>query len=319
MALEYPFEHPVTLFQALDMPVDTRIDAETLLTFGKVLMGIAGADNNLSMWERGWLSTYMSAYGAPESVLAVLDDYDYRDVDIEPLLTPLLDGRYGKWVRRSLVQGSIRMSQTDKIVSREHTAIVRAANLIGMSEDAVSEVHSLTETFDTTTTTIARLIATTDNEDAGTDLSDWNESAPPAPERLLFGREEIVFARALLYVIAADGEVSESEMNAFTGYMQRWGASEQQIAQLHATDIDKLNAQSVAERLTDQDYTLNALASVALRLAGVDGLHPLEENALRRLYKVTGERLTTYYAIRGLEDIRRLAQTRLNTLFSRYL
>ena len=128
-----------------------------------------------------------------------------------------------------------------------------------------------------------------------------------------------MFARALLYVIAADGEVSESEMNAFTGYMQRWGASEQQIAQLHATDIDKLNAQSVAERLTDQDYTLNALASVALRLAGVDGLHPLEENALRRLYKVTGERLTTYYAIRGLEDIRRLAQTRLNTLFSRYL
>ena len=106
MALEYPFEHPVTLFQALDMPVDTQIDAETLLTFGKVLMGIAGADNNLSMWERGWLSTYMSAYGAPESVLAVLDDYDYRDVDIEPLLTPLLDGRYGKWVRRSLVQGS---------------------------------------------------------------------------------------------------------------------------------------------------------------------------------------------------------------------
>ena len=319
MAMEYPFEHPVTLFQSLEMPVNTQISSQTLLPLGKVLMAIAGADDQLSVWERGWLSAFMSAYNAPEAVLEVLDDYDYHGVDVKPLLMPLLGGRYERWIRRSLVQGAIRMSQADELVPSEQSAIYRAAALVGMSEAVVSEIHSLTDIFDATTSTIAHLVAISPTGEADTNMGEWDDNQPPTPERLIFGQEQTAYAQVLLYVLGADGEVSELEMEAFVGHMRRWGATEEQVTILRGFDYSAPTAASLLQHIDSDERTLNALASVALRLAGVDGLAVEEQNALVKLYRASGASIMTLRAIEGLESVRRLALTRLEALFESYI
>ncbi len=336
MALEYPLEHPAVLFQSIGMPANTRIDAQTLERFGKVLMIIAGADNHLSMWERGWLTAYMAAYGAGGAVIKTLDDFDYKSAELDPLLDPLLQGPYARWVRRSLVQGAIRMSRADDLSPAEYRAILYAAELLNMNEDVVHEVQSLLDVFDTVNLTNATLLTVAELEDAenmdsSTDAvtASWSDSqdtleiepgyVPTTPEWALLASENFVFARAILYVMSADGIPSSDEMEQFIAYMRSWGASEAQIRVLISDDYRSLTAEDIVAQSGRMQWGLTALTSVALRIAGADDLSHQEEAALLNLYRQMGQSAIMYHATKGLETVRRQALDRLNAIFARYV
>jgi len=336
MALEYPLEHPAVLFQSIGMTANTRINSQTLEDFGKALMIIAGADDQLSMWERGWLTAYMTAYGASREVIIALDDFDYKSTELDPLLEPLLAGPYAKWVRRSLVQGAIRMARADDLDPDEYKAILYAAELLDMNEDVVHEVHSLLDIFDTVNLTNATLLSVAELEDAestgGTPdpaADSWPDSqttleiepgyVPTTPEWVLLASENFVFAKAILYVMSADGIPSSDEMEQFIAYMRSWGASEDQIRALINEDYRTLTAKDIVEQSPRMQWGLAALTSVALRIAGADDLSQPEEEALLNLYRQTGQSTMMYHATKGLEAVRRQALDRLNAIFARYI
>lgn len=336
MALEYPLEHPAVLFQSIGMPANTHIDAQTLESFGKALMIIAGADDQLSMWERGWLTAYMTAYGADNTVIKALDEFDYRSAELDPLLDPLLSGPYAKWVRRSLVQGAIRMARADDLSPAEYRAILYAAELLNMNEDVVHEVHSLLDVFDMINMTNATLLTVAELEDAenmdgSTDAitDSWSDSqdtleiepgyVPTTPEWALLASENFVFAKAILYVMSADGLPSSDEMEQFIAYMRSWGASEDQIRALISEDYRTMTAEDIVSQSNRLQWGLTALTSVALRIAGADDLSHQEEAALLNLYRQTGQSALMYHATKGLEAVRRQALNRLNAIFARYI
>lgn len=326
MTIEYPFEHPATLFASLGMPADTQIDNDTLLTFGKVLAIIAGADGRLSVWERGWLAAFMAAYGAPPDVISQLDDFHYKGAELEPLLEPLLEGEYAHWVRRSLVQGAIRMSRADEVVAEEYRAIIQAAALIGIDEPTVREIHSLLDIFDSVNTTNATLLSIAQNDSRGdqsleaADTDTWDipdNNTPLTPENVLLTQEQLTFARALLFVLAADGAITSKEIDQFVNYIRSWGATDAQIQRL--TVYHPTTAEAIIEEANHFHWGLSALTAVALRLAGVDGLEAREEAALLELYQKSGQSPVMYHAVKGLEEVRHLALDRLNAIFAAHM
>lgn len=324
--IEYPFEHPATLFTSLGMPADTQIDDEVLLTFGKVLAIVAGADGRLSVWERGWLAAYMTAYGAPQEVINALDTFNYKGEEIEPLITPLLEGEYAAWVRRSLVQGAIRMSRADEVSAEEYRAILEAAALMGMDEPTVREIRTLLDIFDSVNTTNATLLSiaqSRNTDDQAPDTADtdtWelpDDDRPITPEGVLLTQEQLTFARALLYVLAADGAITSKEIDQFVSYIRSWGATDAQIQRL--TVYHPTTAEAIIEKANNFKWGLSALTAVALRLAGVDGLEPREEAALLELYRKSGQSPLMYHAVKGLEEVRQLALKRLDAIFTDYV
>jgi uncharacterized tellurite resistance protein B-like protein len=332
MALEYPFELPATLFHSIGMPISTKIDEPTLELFAKTLMVVVGSDNRLSMWERGWLKAFLTAYGASNTLLDQLDDFDYKGSQIEDFLPTLLEGDYSTWVKRSLLQGAIRMAKADTVSKEEAASIHKVGEMLGMSADAVGEVMSLVEMFDSVTGTNTVLLSIAQKEDAEelvrtresriVTVDAWDDEADPAdlPEdNDLMQVSMKTFAKALLYVAAADGIVSQEEMDFFRVYMKTWGASDEQIEAMLQTDPSDLTPEDIVAQSYSLSWGLKALTSVALRTAGADGLAQEEENAILRLYELTGRSIMHYFAAKGLEEIREKTLKRLNEIFAKYL
>jgi hypothetical protein len=333
MALEYPFELPATLLHSIGMPINTRIDEATLEDFAKALMVVSGSDDHLSVWERGWLSAYLSAYGASPALLTRIEDFDYKDEKLETYLVPLLEGEYSRWVRRSLLQGAIRMARADTVATEEAASIQRVGAMLGMSEDTVEEIISLVEMFDSVTSTNAVLLSIAEKEDAEELLKtqqmqmiqdSWDaeptdgEDTVVAPNEQVMERSLVTFARALLFVAAADGDISEQEMDFLRAYLHTWGASPNQIEVLLSIDPYSITAEKIVEEAYSLSWGLKALTIVALRTASADGLAQEEENAILELYRLTGRSIMHYYAAKGLEEIRERALERLNTIFARH-
>lgn len=331
MPLEYPFELPITLFQSIDMPLDTRIDDETLAQFGRALMVVAGADGVLSVWERGWLTAYLAAYHAPPGVVDGLEAFDYRSAELLPLLKPLLAGPYARWVRRSILQGAIRMASADGISPAEQAAIEMLGARLGMPTEVVAEVSSLVAIFDSVASTNAVLLSIAQKEDAEEILrrrgelptpdawDDANEdSLVTLPEDEALERGQATFARALLYVAGADGEITDAEMSYFQAYMRNWGASTETLALLKDFDYANATPESIIEGAFSLNWGLKALTTVAIRTAGADGLSTKEEEALLELYRLSEHDVLLYYANKGLEDVRSMALKRLNAIFAAY-
>lgn len=335
MALEYPFELPATLFHSIGMPIDTQIDTTTLSNFGKTLIIVAAADGRFSVWERGWLTAYMSAYGASKSLLDELDNFDFHNADLDTYLYPLLEGEYAKWVRRSLLQGAIRMSRADTLTPEEYAAVKHIAELLGMPESVVNEIRSLVEVFDSVASTNTLLLSIAQKEDAEDNLA---STLPPEPEdswdsgssdnstiysgipgQGIFEESINTFAKAVLHVARADGDVTEPELTYLTVYLHSWGATDEQIQAIHQFDYKNVTAGDIVGTSTGLHWGLKALTSIALRMAGSDGLHPKEEEAILELYRLSGHSVMLYYAIRGLEEIRSLALNRLNEIFKLYI
>jgi len=332
MALEYPFELPATLFHSIGLPINTKIDEDTLEQFAKSLMIVSGADGHLSVWERGWLAAYLDAYGASPALIRRIEDFDYKEEKLETYLVPLLDGDYSRWVRRSLLQGAIRMARADAVAPEEAASIQRVGAMLGMSEDTVEEIIALVEMFDSVTSTNAVLLSIAQKEDAEEVLQtrqmqmiqdSWDdepedEEQVTSPKDQIMERSLVTFARALLYVAAADGEVSEQELDFLRAYLYTWGASPNQVEVLLEIDPFSVTAEKIVEESYSLAWGLKALTIVALRTASADGLAQEEENAILELYRLTGRSVMHYYAAKGLEEVRERALARLNKIFARH-
>lgn len=331
MALEYPFELPATLFHSIGMPIDTQIDESVLENFGKALMIVAGADNRISIWERGWLSAYMSAYGASRFLLDRLDDFDYKNANLDDYLTPLLESPLKRWVRRALLQGAIRMSRADDLAPEEYEALHQLSDRMQINRNVVREIRSLVEAFDSVASTNTLLLTIAQKEDAeehagiqsSSPSTSWDEPETATiysglPHDDLLTASMNTFAQALLYVAGADGEVGQAEWDYLIVYLRSWGATEELIQSVRELDVRGLTPEQIVAQ-TGMHWGLKALTSVALRMAGADGLHPKEENALLELYQLTDQSHMQYYAIKGLEEVRAMTLARLNEIYSEYL
>ena len=335
MALEYPFELPATLFQSIGMPIDTEIDLTTLDNFGKALLIIAGADDKVSVWERGWLSAFLAAYRAPRALLEQLEDFDYINEQLEDYVKPLLAGHYSHWVRRSLLQGAIRMSRADSISSEEYEAILQTGKLLGMEPGVVNEVRSLIEIFDSVAQTNSVLLSIALKEDAEEVMAyrskhmqqqsqEGEADTTEIPVVLSTAEDDMVqrgletFALAVLYVTGADGTISESERHYFEAYMRSQGAGNDLIQKTRDVDYTTLTIDDVLRHSGSLSWGLKALTSVAIRTASADRMQPKEEAALLELYERTGRSVMIYYAVKGLEEVRAHSLKRLNEIFQSY-
>ncbi|MEM6281069.1 MAG: hypothetical protein AAF787_02665 [Chloroflexota bacterium] len=328
MAMDYPFEHPAVLLQAVNLPIDTTIDSNTLEQLGKALMVIAGADGKLSMYERGWLSAFMGAYGASQELIDRLDDYDYGADTLDALIPPMLAGTLAPWARRALVQGAIRMARADGLDEKEYDAIVAAAKAVSLDTALIREVENLLLIMDRAYQTYSNLLTAAQTEgDVNyapkpnpTDtwemaVADVPDDAPLSPEAALLTGEQFVLAKTVLWVMGADGSFSDEERGAFVGYMRRWGATDDQINDLMAFDYTAFNVQALTTQSENLPWGLSLLTRVALRFAGADGLNTEEEDAILSLYRVSGQNAMLYHATKGLEDMQRISLERLNVIF----
>ncbi|MFZ4815355.1 MAG: TerB family tellurite resistance protein [Phototrophicaceae bacterium] len=324
VGLEYPFELPAILFRALGMPPDSQIDDVTLEMFGRAVMVIGGSDGRMSVWERGWLTTYLSTYGASEAVCKAVEDYEYHNVELEVAVAPVLRGNFQQWGRRALLEAAIRVCQADGLSDAEHAAILRTGALIGFNANQVEEVRSLLNLFDRATLAVGEILDRAQQLDA--DL--YGESGSPTgwedapPHMMNMSRDQQIrinlelFAHGVLYVATADNSLSEVEKTFFSAYLRHWGATPQQIQALTSVQHSALNPKKLLQNMGLPHWSLVALTSAALHVAGADAISAPEAAALEEIHEIAGQDGLLLTALKGLESVRSSALKRLDAIFA---
>ncbi|MBD0672062.1 hypothetical protein BU198_15440 [Streptomyces sp. CBMA156] len=119
---------------------------EAFLNYGKALMVIAGADGEVSEPELDWLIDHQRRMGAPEDVIELYREFDFRGADLNDLL-PAIRTDVETWqAAPHLVYHAILMCGADGVYAAEERAqVLRAARLMGVSDDVVLSLHALVD------------------------------------------------------------------------------------------------------------------------------------------------------------------------------
>lgn len=67
----------------------SEIPYEAYLNYGYALLAIAGADGEVSEAEFNWLVNHQRLAGAPEEVIEQYKTFEYKNADLETLLTKI--------------------------------------------------------------------------------------------------------------------------------------------------------------------------------------------------------------------------------------
>ncbi|MFJ7909577.1 hypothetical protein [Kitasatospora sp. NPDC096204] len=119
---------------------------EAFLNYGKALMVIAGADGEVSEPELDWLIDHQRRMGAPEDVIELYREFDFRSADLDDLL-PAIRTDVENWqAAPHLVYHGIKMAGADGVYAEEERAqVLRAARLMGVPDDIVLSLHALVD------------------------------------------------------------------------------------------------------------------------------------------------------------------------------
>ncbi|MET8541065.1 TerB family tellurite resistance protein [Kitasatospora sp. NPDC004799] len=119
---------------------------EAFLNYGKALLVIAGADGEVSEPEFAWLVDHQRRMGAPEDVIELYREFDFRTADLDDLL-PAIRTDVETWqAAPHLVYHAIRMCGADGVYAPEERAqVLRAARLMGVPDDIVLSLHALVD------------------------------------------------------------------------------------------------------------------------------------------------------------------------------
>lgn len=114
-------------------------DSETV---NKAILVCAKGDGVLDPAERDWQLGFVSACGAPESLLKKLETYEAND-DLAELLANSSD-RIKNLVQRDIVYQAIKASAAEGDYSeQEHEKICQMAKLLGVTSEVVEQLVEL--------------------------------------------------------------------------------------------------------------------------------------------------------------------------------
>jgi uncharacterized tellurite resistance protein B-like protein len=120
---------------------------EAYLNYGYALLAIAGADGEVSEPELNWLLNHQRMVGAPEELIEKYKTFEYKNADLESLLTKITVD-VSTWSKsRSLLYHAIQMARADDDYSlEEQKAVKKAAKLLKVEDDIALALHRLIET-----------------------------------------------------------------------------------------------------------------------------------------------------------------------------
>ncbi|MFB2896298.1 TerB family tellurite resistance protein [Aerosakkonemataceae cyanobacterium BLCC-F50] len=119
---------------------------EAVLNYGYALLTIAGADNDVSEAELNWLINHQRMVGAPEEAIEAYKTFDYKNANLESLLSKI-SVDVSTWSKsRTLLYHAIQMARADHNYSAEEQAAVkRAAKLLKVEDDIAFSIERLVE------------------------------------------------------------------------------------------------------------------------------------------------------------------------------
>ncbi|KAB8315644.1 hypothetical protein SD81_030195 [Tolypothrix campylonemoides VB511288] len=134
---------------------------EAYLNYGYALLAIAGADGEVSEAEFNWLVNHQRTAGAPEEVIEKYKTFDYKNADLENLLSKITVD-VPTWSKsRSLLYHAIQMARADENYSiEEQKAVKKAAKLLKVEDDIALGLNRLVDTEDAVTALRKALLQT---------------------------------------------------------------------------------------------------------------------------------------------------------------
>ncbi|MGF1935939.1 MAG: hypothetical protein RM347_016395 [Nostoc sp. ChiQUE02] len=134
---------------------------EAYLNYGYALLAIAGADGEVSEAELNWLLNHQRIVGAPEELIEKYKTFDYKNADLENLLSKITVD-VSTWSKsRSLLYHAIQMSRADNNYSiEEQKAVKKAAKLLKVEDDIALALNRLIETEEAVTALRKALLQT---------------------------------------------------------------------------------------------------------------------------------------------------------------
>ncbi|MBE8997350.1 TerB family tellurite resistance protein [Nostoc sp. LEGE 12447] len=135
--------------------------AEAYLNYGYALLAIAGADGEVSEAELNWLLNHQRIVGAPEELIEKYKTFEYKNADLENLLSKITVD-VSTWSKsRSLLYHAIQMSRADNDYSiEEQKAVKKAAKLLKVEDDVALALNKLIETEEAVTALRKALLQT---------------------------------------------------------------------------------------------------------------------------------------------------------------
>lgn len=139
----------------------SEIPLEAYLNYGYALLAITGADGEVSQAELNWLLNHQRMAGAPEEVIEKYKTFDYKNANLENLLTKITVD-VSTWSKsRSLLYHAIQMARADQNYSpEEQLAVKKAANLLKVEDDIALAINRLIETEEAVTALRKALLQT---------------------------------------------------------------------------------------------------------------------------------------------------------------
>lgn len=139
----------------------SAIPVEAYLNYGYALLAIAGADGEVSEAEFNWLVNHQRMAGAPEEVIEKYKTFDYKNADLENLLSKI-SVDVSTWSKsRSLLYHGIQMSRADDNYSvEEQNAVKKAAKVLKVEDDIALALNRLVEAEEAVTALRKALIQT---------------------------------------------------------------------------------------------------------------------------------------------------------------
>ncbi|GAB1544776.1 hypothetical protein NUACC21_74520 [Scytonema sp. NUACC21] len=134
---------------------------EAVLNYGYALLAIAGADGEVSEAELNWLLNHQRTVGAPEEIIEKYKTFDYKNADLENLLTKITVD-VSTWSKsRTLLYHAIQMSRADNNYSlEEQKAVKKAAKLLKVEDDIALALNKLVDTEEAVTALRKALLQT---------------------------------------------------------------------------------------------------------------------------------------------------------------
>ncbi|MBW4429239.1 MAG: hypothetical protein KME50_33780 [Nostoc desertorum CM1-VF14] len=133
---------------------------EAYLNYGYALLAIAGADGEVSEAEFNWLLNHQRMAGAPEEVIEKYKTFEYKNADLENLLSKITVD-VPTWSKsRSLLYHAIQMARVDHYSIEEQKAVKKAAKLLKLEDDIALAIDRLIETEEAVTALRKALLQT---------------------------------------------------------------------------------------------------------------------------------------------------------------
>lgn len=139
----------------------SEVPVEAYLNYGQALLAIAGADGEVLEAEINWLLNHQRLVGAPEEVIEKYKTFDYKNAELESLLSKITVD-VPTWSKsRSLLYHAIQMASADEDYSHEERkAVKKAAKLLNVEDDIALALNRLVETEEAVTALRKALLQT---------------------------------------------------------------------------------------------------------------------------------------------------------------